>query len=291
MTTLGRMRVAAVLLAAAVAAAVAVVGGSESSDAPRYRAPRLPRQVTVWAVGDAAGPNRGARRVARLVRRGRPHLLLYLGDVYPLGTREDFRRRYAPLFGTLARRTAPTPGNHEWPRARGGYFPYWRRALGRPLPAYYAFSAGGWRILSLNSELRGAARERQLRWLRRRLRRPGTCRLAFWHRPRRSAGLHGDAPDLEALWRALRGRVRLVVNGHDHDLERMRRRNGITAFVAGAGGEGRYALHRDPDVAFGSDSTDGALRLRLAPGAARFAFVSAGGRVLDRGRVRCRVVR
>lgn len=46
---------------------------------------------------------------------------------------------------------------------------------------------------------------------------PGTCRLA-WHRPRFTAGKHADARDVAPLWEALRGRAKIVVNGHDHNM-------------------------------------------------------------------------
>jgi 3',5'-cyclic AMP phosphodiesterase CpdA len=245
--------------------------------------------TSIWAVGDAGIDNPPARRLARRIRAAHPRLLLYLGDVYANGSAQDFRRNYAPLYGALSARTRPTPGNHDWSGPRRGYFPYWRRALGHRLPSYYSFRAGGWRFLSLNSELRGAAFRRQLRWLRRRLRGPGDCRIAFWHRPRFSAGLHGDAPELQPMWRAVRGRVRLVLNGHDHDLQRLRRLSGTTTLIAGAGGRSRYALDRGyPRLAWGSDRVEGALRMRLRHGLAHYAFVSAGGHVLSRGSARCR---
>jgi acid phosphatase type 7 len=275
------MRGAAVLIALLAALAVAGCAGESGRSQPAAKG------VTVWAVGDAAAGTAAARRVARRIRRARPDLLLYLGDVYPGGTWADFERNYAPLYGGLAGRTLPTPGNHDWPRARTGYLRWWRARLGRRLPSYYARDAGAWRILSLNSELRGAAMDAQVRWLRRQVRGGGTCRLAFWHRPRFSAGMHGDQRNTTPFWRALRGRARIVIGGHDHDLQRMRRRAGITEFVSGAGGNGRYPLRRDGRLAFGDDDHYGALRLGLAPGRARFAFVSGGGRVLDDGRLRC----
>jgi acid phosphatase type 7 len=238
-------------------------------------------------VGDGAVDTGGARKVARLVRRNRPDLLLYLGDVYPSGRAVDFRRVYDPLYGRLARRTLATPGNHDWPGARRGYLPYWRQVLGRPIRSYYAADAGGWRVLSLNSELRGRSMRRQVRWLRRELSGGGSCRLAFWHTPRFSAGPHGDARRLGPLWRAAEGRVALVLNGHDHDMQQLMPNGGTTEIVSGAGGNGRYPLRPDPRLAFGNASRYGALKLVLRPGRASFAFV-APGRVLHRGRVRCR---
>jgi len=107
--------------------------------------------TTIWAVGDAENSAR-ARVLAALVRRERPDRLLYLGDVYETGTAREFRQGYGALYGSLARRTIPTPGNHEWGNRAVGYRPYWRARLGRPMPDWHRHTLpGGWQVLSLNS--------------------------------------------------------------------------------------------------------------------------------------------
>ncbi len=256
-----------------------------------------PERALLWAVGDGADGGRAARAVAARMRRTRFDRVLYLGDVYgPAllgaivgdGRAADFRTRYASVYGAFAGRTAPTPGNHEWPLRGAGYEPYWARVHGERPPAFYAFDLAGWEVLSLNSEAPRGAGSAQLRWLRTRVRAPGTCRLAFWHRPRFSAGHHRDATDLAPLWDALRGRAALVVSGHDHNMQRFEPVDGIVQVVSGAGGHGLYALRRDRRLAFGDDERYGALRIELRRGRAELAFVSAGGRVLDRSVVRCR---
>jgi hypothetical protein len=127
-----------------------------------------------------------------------------------------------------------------------------------------------------------------VRWLRKRVARPGTCRLAFWHRPRFNAGEHGDARDVAPLWDALRGRAKLVINGHDHNMQRFDPIDGITQYVSGAGGHSLYRLADSPPrLAFGASQTYGALRIELRPGRARLAFVSVDGRILDLNVVRC----
>ncbi len=285
-------------VAALAAMAVPVGGGAQGcGDQPTdIRAPRgafVPShdrdRAIVWAVGDGADGGATATGVARLIARGRPDRVLYLGDVYDDGSPADFREHFAPVYGKLARIMAPTPGNHDWPRHREGYDRYWARVLRRPVPAFYAFRVGGWQLLSLNSEAPHEPRSAQLRWLRRRLRGPGDCRLAFWHRPRYSAGTrHGDQPDVQPLWDALRGRARLVLNGHEHNMQRFRPVDGITELVSGAGGHGLYPLQRPfSRLAFGDDSHYGALRLRLRPGRAAYAFIDADGRTLDAGAVTC----
>ncbi len=241
----------------------------------------------VWSVGDADGSD-NSRAVARRIAADRPDRVLYLGDVYDNGSIRDFRNGYDPVFGGLARITAPTPGNHDWPAHFQGYDRYWRARTGAPTPPWYAFRVGGWRIISLNSEAPHNPGSVQLRWLSSKLRRSrGTCTLAFWHRPLQSAGRHGDQADVSPLWNALRGRARLVVNGHDHDLQRLRARDGITQFVAGAGGKSRYGLGEDERVVFGDDQHDGALRIALRPGRAQLSFVAVDGAVLDRSTARC----
>ena len=244
------------------------------------------RAAVVWAVGDADPPRSG--RVARLIRRADPDRILYLGDVYPTGTPADFDR-WARPWGRLVRRMAPTPGNHEWPQAEVGYEPFWQEVTGETPPARYSFRAAGWEILSLNSEEPDL--DAAEAWLRERTRGRGDCRIAFWHRPRYTAGKYRNFPVPESAtryWDALEGRARIVLNGHDHNLQRMRRRDGIVEFVVGAGGRKLHPVdERVRRLAFSDDRRYGALRLRLTPGRASWRFVAAGGTVLDSGSLRC----
>lgn len=245
--------------------------------------------ATIWAVGDGDSSQAGRAVAARIA--GAPFdRLLYLGDVYESGTAGEFASNYGPTYGRLRRLTAPTPGNHDWGAHRSGYDRYWRAALGRRrAAAWYSFQAGGWRILSLSSEADHSAGSAQRRWLRSQLRGPGTCRIAFWHRPRFSAGRHGDQADVAPLWNALRGHATIVLNGHDHDMQRMRPTSGITELISGAGGHSHYGVDRGyARLAFADDMSYGALRLTLRPGSASYAFVGADGRVLDSGTVGCR---
>ena len=243
----------------------------------------------VWAVGDGADGSAIAQQLARRIDRSRPDAFLYLGDVYPGGTAEDYRRNWRPVYGRLDPITWPTPGNHEWWAREQGYFPYWRRH-GRAKP-WYRFSIGGWEVLSLNSETPHGPGSPQLRWLERVLARgDGTCRIAFWHRPRFSPdGVHGDAPDVAPLWNALQGHARLVLNGHGHVMARYRRRGSLTEYVAGTGGDVRYRVLHDPRLAFARSDLTGALRLTLTPGKADLEFRSVGGGLLDRSSATCAI--
>ena len=286
---------AGVLVSAAVAGGCGI--GGDGNDAAPARPPSgdvnpapPTARALVWAVGDGANGSRQARVLARRMARSKPDLLIYLGDVYEHGTATEFADNYATVYGRLSRRTAPTPGNHDWPQHAEGYDPYWTRAMREPVPSWYAFSIAGWRILSLNSETAHDPGSPQVRWLRRQVAGPGNCRLAFWHRPRFSAGTkHGDQPDVAPFWDALRGHARIVLNGHEHDMQRLQPRGGIVEFVSGAGGAARYPVDPAyPGLAFANDSDWGALRLELRRGTARTAFVTRDGEVLDRTTITCR---
>ena len=113
----------------------------------------------MWAVGDAATPNDGARRLAAHIRAVAPDRFLYLGDVYEDGTASEFQLHYHPLYGSLAPVTDPTPGNHEWDNRFSGYYPYWRAQKGRRQPPWSSTTLAGWEILALNSQ---AAHDRRL---------------------------------------------------------------------------------------------------------------------------------
>jgi Calcineurin-like phosphoesterase len=279
------------VLATSLICTLAAAGAGVSAPHRPTAAPL--RQATVWAVGDGADGTGTASALARRMASGRIDRFLYLGDVYPNGTADDFAQHYTPVYGFLAKKTSPTPGNHEWPTRASGYEPYWRAARRTAIPDYYAFSIAGWQIISLNSEAAHDAASPQLRWLRARLRSRGTCRLAFWHRPRYSAGsVHGDQPDVQPFWDALAGHAAIVVNGHEHDMQQLKPVRGITELVSGAGGSRLYSVNlADRRLAFANGTQNGALRLVLTRGLARFAFVLTDGTTVDSGRIHCRPLR
>ena len=277
---------AAGLAAAGIAWAAGVAPGASQPGA--RSAQTSADRAVVWAVGDAATPGPAADKVAALVRRAQPDRFLYLGDVYENGTAADFRRWYHPRFGRLARITLPTIGNHEWGNRFAGYYRYWAGRKGRKQPPWSKISIAGWEILDLNSQAPHGAGSPQVRWLESALTGPGDCRIAFWHRPRYSEGAYGGAPDLNPLWNRLAGHARIVLSGHDHNLQRHSPQNGITQYVVGAGGRGRYKLHRGPStMVWGRDDVNGALRIVLNPGRALLEFRGARGRLLDRSHSTC----
>jgi 3',5'-cyclic AMP phosphodiesterase CpdA len=149
-------------------------GSDKTSGGKGFVRSDVRRSTTVWAIGDGADGGPAAAAVARLIKRSKVDRMLYLGDVYEDGTAAEFARNYDPLYGTLGKRTAPTPGNHDWPNHAEGYDPYWKRKQGGKVQHYYSFEAGGWRLISLNSEMAHDSGSAQVRWLGSKLKGKGT---------------------------------------------------------------------------------------------------------------------
>lgn len=245
--------------------------------------------ATVWALGDSADGGSASRRVGAMIAADQPDRFIYLGDVYENGTPEEFTQNYQTAFGGLRQATLPTPGNHDWPQHASGYDPYWSAVSGKSRPPdFYSVDVGGWELLSLNSESPHNSGSPQWTWLQEQTSGAGNCRIAFWHRPRYSAGKHGDQEDIAPLWDLLAGKASVVLNGHEHNMQRLEPIDGVTTLIAGAGGHSHYRIDEDDQrVAFANTEADGALRLELRPGRLEWRFESVDGEILDHGQLGC----
>lgn len=254
--------------------------------------------------GDGTADECRMRAVSDLLVGTHLSRVLTLGDnQYQDGALWKFQQSYDTSWGRRRDVTRPTPGNHDYrtPDA-DGYFAYFGDAAGNPSRGYYRFRVGRWQLFALNSNCDAVGgchgRSRQVRWLRKALRRhPSRCSVAYFHHPRFSSGAHGDDPSVSAFWRTLYRRgADLVLSGHDHDYERFARlrpngaraRNGIREFVVGTGGaslRGFDAPRRGSQV---RRSEFGVLFLSLHPRGYTWAFVGEAGDSVDLGRARCR---
>ncbi len=256
---------------------------------PRWRCSGRGR-TRPWCGPSATAPTARARRseLAQAITDDDPDRLIYLGDVYPSGTAADFDRNYDPVYGALAARTAPTPGNHEWGNRATGYFPYWKREARPHAGSVVLVRPRGLAVPV--AQLRGAPRAR--------IAAAALARPAAWAPAtagsRSGTGLasararHGDAPDIAPLWDAVEGRAALVLNGHDHGSQRLKRRGGTVELIAGAGGPNLYGIDKsDRRLVWADDDHVAALRIELRPGRATYEFRTADGRVLRRGAASC----
>lgn len=229
-------------------------------------------------------------------------LLLGLGDLaYYQGSTANFRDCYDPAWGRHLDRTRPVPGNHEYETpGASSYFDYFGDLAGPRGLGYYAFTAGAWRIIALNSGPGVgymSASSPQLQWLRAELsNNPSACTLAYWHHPLFSSGPNGNQPDVRELWRALsEAGVEVVINGHDHIYERFAPQDmdgrpsptGIRQFIAGTGGAHLYPLLSAKPNSERRASAHGVLMMTLSAGSYQWDFRSVGNTFSDPGNGTC----
>ncbi|GAA5177416.1 hypothetical protein GCM10025771_14450 [Niveibacterium umoris] len=278
------------------------------SAAARSAAPSANVPEVVYAVGDIADCRTNAHRdVATLIAADRAKLpadtsshLLLLGDqVYPNGTAAEFADCFDPAWGRFKPDTLAVPGNHDYRTAAGAPFYAYFGAPAAPL-GYYAQTLGNWLILGLNSNIDMGPDSAQARWMSEQLAaNTRQCVIAMWHHPRYSSGAHGNNAEADALWRtAQRGRVSLVLAGHDHHYERFvpldasgaASDRGIRSFVVGTGGAGLYPVNpsRPAISAARISQRHGVLRLTLGEGSYQWQFIGLpNAEVLDAGEGQC----
>ena len=305
---------AALLALALGACAPAGPGGSPAAASPTATAstpataaslavlPSLPTAadaailVGAGDIGECGtgGPAATAEEIQRVVDRYPDAAVFTAGDdAYPDGSTADFGECYDPWWGRFLNRTRPAAGNHEWhtPDA-AGYLAYYGNRAGTTGGTWYAYDAGSWRVIVLDSdcdETGGCGPSSpQGRWLAAELAaHAAACTLAIWHHPRFSSGLHGNqeaaAPFFDALYVA---GADVIVNGHDHHYERLAPQDpagrpdpvrGIREFVAGTGGGHLYpTLFAGPTSEVRHSGSFGVLVLELGKGSYAWTFEAAG---------------
>jgi hypothetical protein len=294
-------------VAAAVAMALAGCGLSPENQADTTRPADAAEVAVLVGAGDIAKcDGRGDEATAALLD-GVAGTVFTLGDnaYKSSGVEDELRECYAPSWGHHKARTMPAVGNHEYESpGASGYFDYFGAAAGDPAEGYYSYGLGAWHIVVLNSncpEVVGGCgpASPQAKWLRADLAaNPAACTAAYFHHPRFSSGVHGDAAVVEPFWNALYGAgADVVLSGHDHAYERFAPQDpdgtadsaqGIRQFVVGTGGAG-FTDFREPkpNSRVRISGTYGVLKLTLHSESYDWAFLAAPGGVADSGRGRC----
>lgn len=280
-----------------------VIGADSALSGPAF---------TLYAAGDIAQCRgravsdtmaaRTAERIATELAADNTARVLTLGDnAYPNGTTADYANCYDPTWGRFKQRTLPSPGNHEYrtPSATA-YFDYFGALAGTQRRGYYSVEFGAWHLISLNSNLDGAAQQAQLDWLKADLAaRPAGCALAFWHHPVFSSGGHGNNAVMREAWRLLASAgTDLVLSAHDHDYERFAPQDvdgrvdalrGMRQFVVGGGGAALTPLLiRRPNSETADNTSHGVLKLSLKKSGYAWEYLPvADGSYRDQGSAAC----
>jgi 3',5'-cyclic AMP phosphodiesterase CpdA len=253
----------------------------------------------VAAVGDIGLCGSPAvEQTARLVDAIEGQVLLAGDLAYSQGSMVDYLRCFDPLWGEFRRRWRPAPGNHEYETpGAAGYFQYFGAIAGNGGRSFYAFRAGDWQVLMLDSNVPTGVGSAQYEFVRSELSGSNSpCTMAVWHHPLFSSGPNGPNGYLRDLWTLLDERgADVIVNGHDHLYERFGKQdvdgrsdvNGIREFIAGTGGAQLYDFMRITPNSQVRIKSHGILRLTLSPSGYEWAFVDVAGGITDSGGDSC----
>jgi acid phosphatase type 7 len=253
-------------------------------------------RLTLFALGDTGDCAHEGTRLVGAAMRAQPDWqqawLIEAGDLaYPKATVKRLNDCHEPHLGMFRQRLA-VPGNHDIDDGGGEGF----RTLFPAVPRSVNLD-GLWRVVLLDSNLRGKAAKRQLVWLDEQLRRRRDgCLIAVWHHPRWSAGWHGDDDRQARLWQRLAGVAAITVHGHDHHYEALppldtaglSSEQGTRSFVVGNGGAALYPAIRNRHQSKIVSGRWGFLRLDLSGRHYAWREIGTGGETLDSGEGDCR---
>lgn len=253
---------------------------------------------TLLVIGDTGDCDRGGTEpVARALKAQpdwRQALLVETGDLaYPTATIDRLRQCHEPHFADFRR--VAVPGNHDWDDAGGaGFFNVFPDSLPRVVDL-----DPPWRLVLLNSNLRDAAAQRQIDWLKATIAADGSggkCLIPVWHHPRWSSGRHGDNEFVAPLWATLAGVASFSLHGHDHHFEALPALDGegrpdaggLASFIVGIGGAQltRKGWTRHSERAYFGQW--GFLRIDFDGLRYSWRAIGVDGDVIDRGDGHCR---
>lgn len=209
------------------------------------------------------------------------------GDLSVYGTYDVYDVVYGALYqGHWQDKFLPVPGNHDHTVTDAAEFArYFGPKVGRAGHLYYARDIGSyWRLYALDTD--GPITE-QVTWLKADLAaNPGRHVFAMWHKPRYSIGSHGNntvsQPFIDAL--TATGRLKFVLNGHDHSYQRWDLGTYQEFVVATGGGSFTTFPTSDSRVRASDRSNYGAEKLVLhADGTYSGEEHFLGGAVFDAG--------
>ena len=293
-------------LPAVIALAAALACGSDSpppsTPTPTPPPPQAPTTAYLAGAGDIADCTVPFAAATGKLLDSFVGTVFTVGDnVYPTGSAESFATCYEQTWGRHVYRTRPTAGNHEYAVAGAEpYFRYFGSAAGSPSAGYYAFDAGNWRVLVLNTNVPINTGSVQYAWVQTELAsNAAPCTLVLMHHPLFSSSEHGPQTFVRDVWRVLyQYGVELVLSGHDHDYERFAPQDpdgradsvrGVRQFVVGTGGAPTYALSKSLPNSELQASVHGVLKLVLQSTSYSWQFVSIPGvSFSDNGTGACR---
>lgn len=245
-------------------------------------------------VGDLGSGNEDEGAVVRGIQAWAPEFVVAPGDiVYNSGAYEEFGPRffvpYAPLLGSVP--FYPALGNHDVRTEDGA--PYLAAFALPSEPGgerWYTFRHGPAQFWCLDSTRSLRPGSPQYDWLAR----DGAAstarwKIAFFHHPPFSSGLHGPNGPIQRDLAPLLARLGfdLVLSGHEHHYERFRPQGGVTYVVTGGGGGMLYRAAGGPSTAAVRNEHH-FVGVTIAGDTLALRAIGERGRVLDAHAIRAR---
>ena len=260
--------------------------------------------VRFAVIGDYGADNANERAVALLVKSWAPDFVITVGDnSYPdAATAQAVDRNigqyyweyiypyigaYTVSLGGVAPATVnrffPSLGNHDWANTTDAA-PYLAAFTLPGNERYYSHRHGPVELFALDSDTAEpdgvSSTSSQADWLRGSL--AGSSapwRLVYFHHPSYSSGPHGSSAWMQWDFKGMG--ASLVLNGHDHDYERLVD-NGLTYIVAGTGGQSLYNIANPlPTSVAHVDTAFGALLVQANDAGMVSEFRNTSDTVLD----------
>lgn len=204
--------------------------------------------LRVAVVGDYGSFSTDEFRVVTQMMWWEPDIILTTGDnAYESGTLDQFStnvfKPYQPLLAEAV--MYPSMGNHDYYTDQGdpmkSVFEMPKANSGTE--DYYSFNYDNIHFVAINSNLDYSVGSDQYTWLQEDLENAAQdWKVVYFHHPVYSSGDHGSTPDMDSILAPLfsANGVDIVLNGHDHNYERMSKVNGVLYIVTGGGGKALY---------------------------------------------------
>ena len=252
--------------------------------------------VVFGVIGDFGSGDQAEADVAKMILSWQPEFIITLGDNnYPSGAAKHMDEAVGQFFhsyifpykgsygaGADINRFFPCLGNHDLMTDSGKpYYDYFT------LPGnerYYDFTWGSLHFFALNtsdSETDGVgASSIQAKWLKAGLASSTSAwNIVYMHYPPYSSGMHGSTD--WTRWPYEEWGADAVLAGHDHTYERLVE-NGLTYFVNGLGGNGRYDFAHILEGSLVRYNEDyGAMRVEATNKNIQFEFINRDNEVVD----------
>ncbi|HEY2432280.1 MAG TPA: metallophosphoesterase [Vicinamibacterales bacterium] len=270
-------------------------GHAQAQAQAQVQLPNKPNTLHFAVIGDNGTGDREqyeiGQRMLEWYQRFTFPLVVMMGDnIYGADRPQDYTKKFeAPYKGLLDAgvKFYASLGNHDSREQR-----YYKN-FNMEGKVYYSFKAPkeDVRFFALESAYMDPD---QVKWIDDQLQHSTEgWKIVYFHHPLYSSGkTHGSQVKLRQVLEPLfiRGKVSLVLNGHDHIYERIKPQNGIPYFVEGSSGQLREGdIRRGTGLtAFGDDRQQTFMLMEVDGDTLTFNTIGLNGNVIDSGTIQRR---